>query len=61
MAGTDLGAFHFNVSTRLWTRYTRTNGLIDDRTQAVLLQDDYVWFGTEKGVSRYNWSQDFFR
>ena len=59
--GTDLGAFHFDVSTGLWRRYTRANGLIDERTQAVLLQDDYVWFGTEKGVSRYNWPQDFFR
>ena len=59
--GTEVGAFRFDVSTGLWRRYTQTNGLIDDRTQAVLLQDDYVWFGTEKGASRYNWSQDFFR
>ena len=59
--GTDLGAFRFDISTGLWKRYTRANGLIDDRTQAVLLLDDYVWFGTEKGVSRYYWSQDFFR
>ena len=59
--GTDLGAFRFEISTGLWNRYTQANGLIDDRTQAVLLQDDYVWFGTVKGASRYNWSQDFFR
>ncbi len=58
---TDLGAFRFDISTKLWKRYTQSSGLIDDRTQAVLLQDDYVWFGTEKGASRYDWSQDFFR
>lgn len=59
--GTEVGAFRFDISTGLWRRYTQSNGLIDDRTQAVLLQEDYVWFGTEKGASRYNWSQDFFR
>jgi ligand-binding sensor domain-containing protein len=39
---------------QVWTRYTRADGLVDNRVQAIAVAPDgAVWIGTEHGVSRY--------
>ncbi|MDA0748580.1 MAG: hypothetical protein O2954_18840, partial [bacterium] len=58
--GTDLGAFRFDIGPKLWTQYTRSDGLTYERVQAVLLDGHFVWFGTEQGASRYHWTEDLF-
>ena len=57
---TDMGAFRLNLNDQLWKSFTPTDGLIHDRVQALLLEDEYVWFGTAQGVSRFHWAKDFF-
>ena len=58
--GTDLGAFRFDTHSESWQRLTPFDGLLNNRVQAVLLDGDYVWFGTADGVSRFHWARAFF-
>ncbi len=57
---TDQGAFRLDIARKLWKHYTRFDGLIHDRVHTVLLDGDYVWFGTAEGASRFHWAGDFF-
>jgi ligand-binding sensor domain-containing protein len=50
----DQGAFLFEKSRHLWTRYHTTEGLIHERVQAILLDQDDIWFGTGEGLSRFH-------
>ena len=56
---TDQGVFRLRIASGLWQRYTRYDGLLADRVNAVLLDGDDVWFGTSEGISRFNWARDF--
>ncbi len=56
---TDQGVFRLRTASGLWQRYTRYDGLLADRINAVLLDGDTVWFGTSEGVSRFDWTRDF--
>lgn len=56
---TPQGAFLLDIDRHLWTRYHTTEGLIDGRVQAILLNKNEVWFGTAGGLSQYRWSRDF--
>ena len=58
--GTEGGAFRLDIASGLWRAYGSLDGLIHDRVQAVLLQEEYVWFGTPRGIGRYHWAGDFF-
>ena len=50
-AGTDAGAAAFDGQT--WTPFTAaTSGLGNDRVLAVVASGDWIWFGTENGISR---------
>ena len=57
---TDVGVFRLDIARGLWKRYTRTDGLVHNQVQAVLLDGEYVWFGTAGGISRFQWNVDFF-
>jgi ligand-binding sensor domain-containing protein len=48
---TEIGAMRLDRETGAWRRYTRADGLVDDRVQAVLREQDGVWFGTTEGIS----------
>ncbi|MDP6775527.1 MAG: hypothetical protein QGI83_02045, partial [Candidatus Latescibacteria bacterium] len=43
---TDQGVFRLRLSSGLWQRYIQYDGLLADRVNAVLLDGDFVWFGT---------------
>jgi ligand-binding sensor domain-containing protein len=58
--GTDRGVMRFDGASRMWHRYTRFDGLLHDRVQAVAVDGDQVWFGTAEGLSQYRWAMDFF-
>jgi signal transduction histidine kinase/ligand-binding sensor domain-containing protein len=58
-AGTDgRGAFHYENSSRLVERFTfegTAGGLRSDHVYAVFVdREEVVWFGTDRGVSRYD-------
>jgi ligand-binding sensor domain-containing protein len=56
---TDQGAFLLDISRHLWTRYHTIDGLIHGRVQAVLQDQDHIWFGTAGGLSRFHWTRAF--
>lgn len=50
-AGAGVGCF----DGKRWTRFTRRDGLIDDRVYCMFIDSrKKMWFGTECGVSRYD-------
>jgi signal transduction histidine kinase len=57
--GTDgRGVFHYDISSRLKERFTfegTAGGLRSDHVYAVFVdREEVVWFGTDRGVSRYD-------
>ncbi len=47
---TDLGVVRFDRKSRRFRTYGRSAGLSDDRVNAVCLDGDFLWVGTESGV-----------
>ena len=49
------GVSRYHRDTDSWNNYTRSDGLIDNEIATIAVDDDSVWFGTQKeGVSQYN-------
>ncbi|MFQ5859202.1 MAG: hypothetical protein ACE5LU_26680, partial [Anaerolineae bacterium] len=49
----DDGGTPHNQSNDVWTTYTRTEGLVEDRAQAIAVSSEgSVWVGTDGGLSR---------
>ena len=49
------GVSRYHRDTDSWNNYTKSDGLIDNEIATIAVDDDSVWFGTEKeGVSQYN-------
>lgn len=53
--GTDKGARFMNVETQEWEKYGYVDGLGGERVFKVLIDGDWVWFGTDNGLTKYNW------
>ncbi|MBM3242744.1 hypothetical protein FJZ31_41315 [Candidatus Poribacteria bacterium] len=43
-----------NRTTNTWMHYTKDDGLGSDNVNAVVSEGNFVWFGTDDGVTRYN-------
>jgi ligand-binding sensor domain-containing protein len=54
-AGND-GLFRYNERKANWYRYTQNDGLIAMRVRTVVGDGDYVWIGTDRGVTRFMWN-----
>ncbi|MBI4552962.1 MAG: hypothetical protein HY710_11925 [Candidatus Latescibacteria bacterium] len=54
--GSRGGAVKFDKRRETWTVYTTKDGLLDETVQAILLDGDYIWFGTQAGVTRFHWN-----
>ncbi len=49
------GVSRYHRDTDSWNNYTKSDGLIGSEIATIAVDDDSVWFGTEKeGVSQYN-------
>ncbi|MDE0689563.1 MAG: hypothetical protein OXI61_15455 [Candidatus Poribacteria bacterium] len=49
------GVSRYHRDTDSWNNYTKSDGLIDSEIATIAVDDDSVWFGTQKeGVSQYN-------
>lgn len=53
---TDEGALKFDRQRSTWRRFTTKDGLLDNTVQTMLLDGDYIWFGTVKGATRFYWN-----
>ena len=59
-AGGSSGLYRYNSRKDNWYRYTPNDGLIGIRVRAIIADGDFVWIGTDRGVSRFRWN-DFDR
>ncbi|MFQ5650343.1 MAG: two-component regulator propeller domain-containing protein [bacterium] len=55
-AATNSGVMKFNRKDKTWRKFTVKDGLIDNRVHAILLDGDYIWFGTERGLTQFYWN-----
>jgi len=50
---TDDGVIRFDIGSQKSTKLTMDDGLPSQRISTVAFDDQYVWFGTNKGLVRY--------
>ncbi len=55
-AGGNSGLFRYNQRKQNWYRYTTSDGLMSIRVRSLAADGDYIWIGTDKGVSRFRWN-----
>ncbi len=53
--GTDLGLFSFEPGTGAWRHYTRNDGLISNFVTDLVANENYIWLGTNLGLTRIKW------
>jgi hypothetical protein len=46
----------YTRSSRSWRTFTTEDGLIDNHVNAILLDGDYIWFGTDRGITQFYWN-----
>ena len=54
--GTDRGVFKGDRNRGTWRQFTAEDGLIDDRVMDMELDEDYIWFATPGGATRFYWN-----
>lgn len=52
---TNNGAGFLNIETEEWEKYGVIDGLAGARVFKVIIDGDWVWFGTDRGLTKYNW------
>jgi len=55
VAGDD-GVLKLDREENRWIHYTMEDGLPDDRVFCLLIEGDYVWFGSAAGLTRFYWN-----
>ena len=53
--GTDNGAYLIRLNDFYLEHYLPIDGLAGYRVNRVRIDGNYVWFGTDRGLSKYNW------
>ena len=53
--GTPGGVLRCDRRANVWRRFTTFDGLIDDRVLDIEMDEDYIWFATPAGVTRFYW------
>lgn len=53
---TKSGVWKLNRTTDIWIKYTTDDGLLDNNVQDMVLDGDYIWFGTPQGATRFFWN-----
>ncbi|MBN1559210.1 hypothetical protein JW998_03100 [candidate division KSB1 bacterium] len=56
---TNEGALKFDRRMQRWRQFTMQDGLADDRVYAIELDDDHIYFGTARGLTRFYWNNPF--
>jgi hypothetical protein len=58
--GSDRGVFRVDTERATYTvRYTVHDGLIDNRVHDMALDENYIWFTTPMGVTRFYWDDPY--
>ena len=53
--GTDIGVYSFNPKSASWRHYTQNDGLISNFVTDIVANGDYIWLGTNLGLTRIKW------
>ncbi len=53
--GTDIGLYSFDSKSSSWRHYTASDGLISSFITDLTAQDNYIWAGTNLGLTRIKW------
>lgn len=56
---TNDGVLKYNRRNQTWVQFTVYDGLPSNKVFALHLDGDYIWFGTEKGLTRYYWNSPY--
>ncbi|MFH0931363.1 MAG: two-component regulator propeller domain-containing protein [Candidatus Zixiibacteriota bacterium] len=51
-----MGAWRLDKQNNIWKGYYKEDGLLDNNIQTLLLDGDYIWFGTQRGATRFYWN-----
>ncbi|MBN1540805.1 hypothetical protein JW992_01575, partial [candidate division KSB1 bacterium] len=58
-AATLDGVWRFDYRSDRWIHYGIKDGLPSKKIHSIMLQDDYVWFGSDVGLTRFYWNSPF--
>lgn len=53
--GTGSGLYSFDAESGAWRHYSRNDGLISNFVTDLIINGDYIWLGTNIGLTRINW------
>jgi hypothetical protein len=56
---TNEGVLKYDREMQRWVRFTYEDGLADDRVYSLQLEDDYIYFGTARGLTKFYWNSPF--
>jgi ligand-binding sensor domain-containing protein len=56
---TDNGVLKFDKARNRWVHFTTEDGLLSNYVNCIMLDGDYVWFGTPEGVTRFYWNAPY--
>ncbi len=54
--GTDQGVYRIEIESRYTRLFTTDDGLIHNEVRDIELDEDYIWFATPEGVTRFYWN-----
>lgn len=55
-AATDQGLMKLDRSSGSWRTFTVNDGLFDNHANVLLLDGDYLWIGTDRGLTQFYWN-----
>ena len=53
--GSELGLYSYNPRLAAWRTYTHSDGLVSDFITDIVAIGDYIWLGTNLGITRIKW------
>ncbi|MDH4222525.1 MAG: hypothetical protein OEV55_03180 [candidate division Zixibacteria bacterium] len=57
--GTILGVWRLDRKRGLWKGYFKEDGLLENNIQDLLLDGDYIFFSTQRGITRFYWNSPY--
>ena len=56
---TERGVWKYKKREDRWRHFTTEDGLLHDSVRWMLLDGDYIWFGTARGLTRFYWNAPY--
>jgi len=57
--GTILGVWKLDREKGIWKGFFKEDGLLENYIQDLLLDGEYIWFGTQRGATCFYWNSPF--